>query len=54
MRYLLTPDDTHSDRPLDYDTFEECMTLLRMQMRRHNDEYYREQPPKLKALVYLY
>lgn len=56
MRYLLlgTSDPTGPARPDDGDAFQDCLKLLYMQMRRHNEEYAREHPPEMKPLFYLY
>lgn len=55
MRYLL--DISGPPEPLlpfDEETFQVCLKLLHMQMRRHNEEYEREHPPEMKPLFYLY
>jgi len=55
MRYLLGISGPPEPlRPIDEETFQACLTLTRMQMHRHNEEYYREHPPKMKPLFYLY
>lgn len=55
MRYLLgTSGQVAPARPDDGDAFQDCLKLLHMQMRRHNEEYAREHPPKMKPLFYLY
>jgi len=55
MRYLLgTSGPTGPARPDDGDAFQDCLKLLYMQMRRHNEEYAREHPPEMKPLFYLY
>lgn len=55
MRYILDiSGPPEPDRPFDEETFQLCLTLLHMQMRRHNEEYFREHPPKPKPLIYYY
>ena len=56
MRYLLdTSAQQEPVRPIDDEAlFRVCLELLHMQMRRHNEEYERENPTACKPLVYLY
>lgn len=55
MRYLLDISGPPEPFPPDDgDAFQDCLKLLYMQMRRHNEEYAREHPPKMKPLFYLY
>ena len=55
MRYLLDISDPPEPLwPFDEAVFQACLKLLHMQMRRHNEEYERENPTAGKPLVYLY
>lgn len=54
-RYLLDPAECPKrPKPLSGSDFRECLRILHVAMRRHNEEAERLNPPNHKPLIYLY
>jgi hypothetical protein len=54
MKYDVTPEDLRPLHPLSDEDFRECLRVMRLCMRRNNEEYEREHPKEPVKLRYLY